>query len=298
VVINSQATTTTGILISTASTGIVGGTPAIILATGSATGGAGMGTVYVSGSTLSSSVTTGTLVVDGGLGVGSALNVGGSISGSSITTTATGAITMGYAGLNTISSGSNAMTLTNSSTASGTTTNAGAINLTSSATGGNIVISSAYTGTSNGAIFFSATGVPSATGNVAFRFQLVGTSSNYSYISSSNGTFNPPSDEKLKKNIEECTLGIDFISKIEPKTYHMTSQPDDDLKNHGFVAQQIEKVCLEHNLNPQSIVTKPRSEEDSYHLDYTQLIAPMVKAIQEQQKMINEMRAELDKLKQ
>jgi len=210
----------------------------------------------------------------------------------------------------TISSSTNAMTLTSASTASGTTANAGAINITSASSGGNIVISSAYTGTgtTTGAICFIGNDVPSSSSNAAFTFITI---SGTSYINSSSGAFVNPSDLKLKKNIEECTLGIDFISKIEPKTYHTVSQPDDDLKIHGFVAQQIEKVCIEHNLNPQSIVIKPQSEDDSYHLDYTQFIAPMVKAIQEQQRMIGEqqrmigeqnsmilqMRTELDQLK-
>ena len=101
------------------------------------------------------------------------------------------------------------------------------------------------------------------------------------------------SDETLKENIKECDLGIDFIDSLKPKSYNLKDLKEDNddygKKRYGLIAQDI----LETELKD-SVFGKKDGE---YGLSYNDLIAPMIKAIQEQQVMLKELKAEIEILK-
>ena len=70
----------------------------------------------------------------------------------------------------------------------------------------------------------------------------------------------------------------------------------------GFIAQEVEKVATEIGYNF-SGVNKPQNDKDHYSLVYGEFVVPLVKAVQEQQTMINqltkqneELRSRLEKL--
>ena len=94
------------------------------------------------------------------------------------------------------------------------------------------------------------------------------------------------SDETLKENIQECDLGIDFINSLKPKSYNFKDLKEDNdaygKKRYGLIAQDL----LETELKD-SVFGKKDGE---YGLSYNDLIAPMIKAIQE-------LKAEVDLLK-
>lgn len=46
------------------------------------------------------------------------------------------------------------------------------------------------------------------------------------------------SDRRLKTNIKDETLGLDFINSLKPKTYEMKSRPG--FTYHGFIAQDVQ----------------------------------------------------------
>ena len=94
------------------------------------------------------------------------------------------------------------------------------------------------------------------------------------------------SDETLKENIKECDLGINFIDSLKPKSYNLKDLKENNdaygKKRYGLIAQDI----LETELKD-SVFGKKDGE---YGLSYNDLIAPMIKAIQE-------LKAEIELLK-
>jgi hypothetical protein len=57
----------------------------------------------------------------------------------------------------------------------------------------------------------------------------------------------------------------------------------------GFIAQDVEAAAEECGFDFSGIV-KPANENSSYHLTYAEFVVPLVKAVQEQQKEIDELR--------
>jgi len=106
------------------------------------------------------------------------------------------------------------------------------------------------------------------------------------------------SDERLK-DFQEMDLGLDFINKLEPKKYKWNDGADLESINYGFSAQQVKKTLDESGVEGKTKMHLVRGEaEDAIqNLTYTELLAPMVKAIQEQQVMIQELQAEIKTLK-
>jgi len=81
------------------------------------------------------------------------------------------------------------------------------------------------------------------------------------------------SDQTLKKNIKTSDLGIDFINSLNPVKFNWKKSFQDDTKNHyGFLAQEIVKTALADSVS---------GDEGEMGMNYSELIAPIVKAIQE-----------------
>jgi len=112
------------------------------------------------------------------------------------------------------------------------------------------------------------------------------------------------SDVRFKKDISENVPGLDFIMKLRPVTYHLdmdaiarfTKTPDSlrmpkdeaekaAMLQTGFIAQEVEQAAKESNYDF-SGVDKPKNPEDHYSLRYAEFTVPLVKAVQEQQKLI------------
>lgn len=100
------------------------------------------------------------------------------------------------------------------------------------------------------------------------------------------------SDRRRKKDIKalDSDLGLDFIQKLQPVSYRYNN--GDDIERYGFIAQDLEQalpVSLretvetskpEHGL---ALIERGNDKDRTYRVGYGELIAPMVKAIQEQQ---------------
>jgi hypothetical protein len=104
--------------------------------------------------------------------------------------------------------------------------------------------------------------------------------------------FTSASDMRLKKNIKDINTGLEFIMKLRPIEYQM--KQGDDKINYGFIAQDIEKLIGVNN----SLLTIGGDKDRTLGLRYTDFIAPMVKAMQEQQKQIANQQKEIDLLKE
>jgi hypothetical protein len=97
------------------------------------------------------------------------------------------------------------------------------------------------------------------------------------------------SDERHKRDIQECELGLAFIKNIHPISYDK-----DGVKEFGFSAQEVARVA--ENLGIEFPGVNYSSEEDLYWMRHTDLFAPIVKAIQELSAKIALIKAEIVEL--
>ncbi len=124
------------------------------------------------------------------------------------------------------------------------------------------------------------------------------------------------SDARFKTDIEENVPGLAFIKKLRPVTYHLdmdaiakfTKTPDslrmpedEKLKaaevQTGFIAQEVEQAANSLGYDF-SGVDKPKNADDYYGLRYAEFVVPLVKAVQEQQQIIDEQKTKLQEQEQ
>jgi len=128
------------------------------------------------------------------------------------------------------------------------------------------------------------------------------------------------SDGRFKKNIRSNVAGLDFIMELRPVTYHMDldamdaffKQSDvesgkkeemspehqailaeakaqkEAILHTGFIAQEVDEVAQRLNFDFSGI-DAPQNENDHYSLRYAEFVVPLVKAVQEQQKIIEDL---------
>ena len=68
------------------------------------------------------------------------------------------------------------------------------------------------------------------------------------------------------------------------------------IRQSGFIAQEVEKAANETGYDFNG-VHKPETDNDHYSLAYSQFVVPLVKAVQEQQVMIEKLQKEVEELK-
>jgi hypothetical protein len=100
--------------------------------------------------------------------------------------------------------------------------------------------------------------------------------------------FTAASDRRLKTNIQPIENGLDLIMKMKPMSYNMKNSSD-RRSNWGFIAQDIEELVGPEN----AVVTVSADKDRSLGLRYTDFIAPLVKAVQEQQVEISDLNNKL-----
>lgn len=95
------------------------------------------------------------------------------------------------------------------------------------------------------------------------------------------------SDRTRKTNIQNTDLGLNFINKLQPVSYTWVDSKD-DIKHYGLIAQDVAEV-LDNNKTGISV--------DGKTIGYTELIAPMVKAIQELSDKVKQLEQEISSSK-
>ncbi len=126
------------------------------------------------------------------------------------------------------------------------------------------------------------------------------------------------SDGRFKENVKSDVIGLDFIMKLEPVTYTLKTEElfsqfedKDSLEvseteieariekskttQTGFIAQDVEKAAQEAGYSF-SGVDAPKNEKDMYGLRYSEFVVPLVKGMQEQQKLIEAQQELIKKL--
>ena len=127
-------------------------------------------------------------------------------------------------------------------------------------------------------------------------------------------SFTSPSDARFKENIQDDVQGLDFIMKLRPVSYNFnrlsfakhikenTEGREEELtalskiRSVGFLAQDVEKLVQQNNFTGFDAVHAPTNENDNYGISYSQFVIPLVKAVQEQQKTIEELKKKIERL--
>jgi len=126
-------------------------------------------------------------------------------------------------------------------------------------------------------------------------------------------TWSVVSDARIKNTIAEDVKGLDFISRLRPVTYHISQKaittikgnketPDypgkydsERVKYSGFIAQEVEQAAKAANYEFSGYDT-PKNEWGLYTIKYAEFVVPLVKAVQEQQIIINKQNKKIDEL--
>jgi hypothetical protein len=125
--------------------------------------------------------------------------------------------------------------------------------------------------------------------------------------------FTVPSDGRYKYNVKEDVKGLDFIMQLRPVTYQFDVQRFDAsmdnsnrahpvsnviqasyneaaaIRRTGFIAQEVEKAAEKTGYDFSGI-NKPKTAADHYSLSYESFVVPLVKAVQEQNKEIEDLK--------
>ncbi|MFO1305477.1 MAG: tail fiber domain-containing protein [Burkholderiales bacterium] len=98
------------------------------------------------------------------------------------------------------------------------------------------------------------------------------------------------SDARAKEDIRELDLGLDFVLGLRPVSYRLKG--GNGRTDMGFLAQDVEAALGD----AYNVVDVGGDLERTLSLRYQDLVAPLVKAVQEQQETIRELRARLARL--
>jgi hypothetical protein len=123
--------------------------------------------------------------------------------------------------------------------------------------------------------------------------------------------FTTPSDGRYKFNVREDVAGLNFVMRLRPVTYQFDVKRFDGVDENvsfasydqaqavrrtGFIAQEVEAAANASGYDFNG-VSRPDSDDEYYTLSYESFVVPLVKAVQEQQRIITKQQAEIDELK-
>lgn len=121
----------------------------------------------------------------------------------------------------------------------------------------------------------------------AYRFYVTAGGTIYA----TNTTISAISDQRFKENVRDLDVGLDAVMALKPRKFDWKEGKGKDIKgDRGFIAQEFEQVfpdMIEEWKDP-----APEGEEP-YKAVNANIIPTLVKAIQEQQVMIEELKAKV-----
>jgi len=112
------------------------------------------------------------------------------------------------------------------------------------------------------------------------------------------------SDKNEKENITESDLGLTFIKELNPVSYTWKNNSS-NRTHYGLIAQDIETWLSDNDKNNTdfaALIKEDISEEEDgsnyrYGLRYAEFISPLIKAIQEQQAIIEDLQQQINEVK-
>ncbi|MDP5172169.1 MAG: tail fiber domain-containing protein [Bacteroidia bacterium] len=119
---------------------------------------------------------------------------------------------------------------------------------------------------------------------LSFGFQNV----RVAYIENSSGAYVTTSDFRLKRNIEPMSNTLDRVMALRPVSFHYVHQTADEPKVQGFIAQEVEPLFPE--------AVHQDENGDMRGISYSDFGVIAIKAIQEQQEIIDAQQAVIEDL--
>ena len=111
------------------------------------------------------------------------------------------------------------------------------------------------------------------------------------------------SDKNKKNTIVDSDLGLSFVNKLKPVSYKFNGKTR---THYGLIAQDVETVLSDISKSTTDFAGFCKddiSEEQDgssyrYGLRYGEFIAPLIKAIQEQQTIIDDLKTRIEVLEE
>lgn len=116
----------------------------------------------------------------------------------------------------------------------------------------------------------------------------------WSSVFSTNGTIQT-SDSRLKTDIVDLTVGLDFVNNLRPVSFKRTDDTD-QLTHWGLVAQEVKQTIDAHGVEFAGW-TESQDEHKTQMLNYSEFVSPLIKAVQELSSENKELRSQLDAIK-
>ena len=146
---------------------------------------------------------------------------------------------------------------------------------------GNLAGNAITTGTNNTAIGYNAQ-VAVATDSNQIRIGNVNIG-----LATTQIAWSATSDRRLKSNIENSNLGLDFIKKLRPVSYFRINDKDKKTE-YGFIAQELEVALTKAGDKNNGIISK--DDAGMYAVRYNDFMSITIKAVQEQQEIIEQLK--------
>jgi hypothetical protein len=140
--------------------------------------------------------------------------------------------------------------------------------------------------TTNNSYYF----IRAAVTGVAYRFQVADSGN----VTNTNNSYGAISDIKLKENVIDATPKLDALCNVKVRNFNFIGSKD---KQIGVIAQELETVfpsmideAPDKDMNGNSLGTTTKQ------VKYSVFVPILIKAIQEQQVIINELKARIETL--
>lgn len=194
---------------------------------------------------------------------------------------------------------------------------------------GNEALRSNITGSSNTALgYYADVSLNNLNNAMAIGHRATASATNKVRIGNSSVTviegqvaFTNVSDGRIKENVQEAVPGLSFIAELRPVTYTLNTRKQDEITMQampdsiqeermlsddeylesssvvrtGFIAQEVEAAAQKVGFDFDGVST-PENETDLYGIRYAEFVVPLVKAMQEQQAMIEQLKERIEAL--
>jgi hypothetical protein len=159
-----------------------------------------------------------------------------------------------------------------------------------------------YRGTGTGGFRFYDVN-PGGSVDTAVDIPALSGGNQIAFIAPGTGAYSALSDIRVKTNVNIINDGLEKVMAIRPVSYDLHTERtlkdgvvtfnknDQTIKTIGFVAQELAKVV------PEAVIVPKDPANEFYTVSYSIMIPVLTKAIQEQQKQIEALQAENQKLK-
>jgi hypothetical protein len=198
------------------------------------------------------------------------------------------------------------LTTSNDNTALGYKAGAYSTSLT---TGSQNLLLGAYTRTSSATATYQFVIGYDVTGQANSNVTIGNASGKIYNAFTSNATWTQTSDGRLKKNIQDETLGLSFINRLKPVKYEWKASNELEKDNpyyaeenkrttgvvmHGLIAQDVKEALDAEGVN--TFAGWDKGEDGIQAISREMFISPLIKAIQEQQALITSLTARITAL--